>query len=96
MLQARGRDRVVLGLIGIWKGMPPVAITQRQAEPLPIIVLSALQHPGDGAAVPLPLDKKFKQGVKLVSIVAVHGDVTIWALIGKIAKTIMQERKEIE
>lgn len=72
--------------------MPPVAITQRQAVPLLIIVLSAVQQPADGV-VPLLLlfAKKLKHGVKLVNIVDVQGEVGNWALIGRAAKT-TQER----
>lgn len=83
MLQAWGRDMAKLGFIGIWNGIPPVTIRQRQLVPLVIIVLSALQQSSVGE-VPLLLlfVKKFTHGVKLVIIGPVHGVLIIWPSTG--------------
>lgn len=80
MLQALGRDIAMLGLIGIWKGMPPVTIRHIQFVALIIIVLTALQQSSVGEVDPLLLlfVKKFTQGVKLVIIGPVHGVLIIW------------------
>jgi len=78
MLQARGSEMARVWLTGTWKGMPPVAIEQRQYVLLPVRALSELQQPGVGE-VPLALllVTKLIQGVKLASIDGVQGDV-VW------------------
>lgn len=60
--------------MGIWKGTRPVTMRQRQSRPPLARDRSALQQSAVGE-VPLPvlLVTKFKQGVKLESIEALHG-----------------------
>jgi hypothetical protein len=80
MLQARGREMAKDRLMGIWKGTFPVTMRHKQPM-LPLVRdFRELQQLALGGEVPFPVlfVKKFKQGVKLEIIEALHG-VLIWA-----------------
>lgn len=73
MLQARGREMAKVRLIGIVRGTFPVTTRQTQSMLFPVRDLSALQQSEVGE-VPFAvlLVRKFKQGVTVESMEAVH------------------------
>lgn len=99
MLQARGRDKARVRLMGRLKGTLPVTIRQRQSFPLLMRDLSELQHSAGGLfPLRLLLVAKFMHGVNVVIIEGVHGEV-IWPEAGektKVAATARDKIKNLE